>query len=171
MTAAMRRARAIAALIVLSASAPALADIPLPPVVTANPDVVAADHPIVITKPGHRSSYNKQFIGGMAGLGIALAGFGLFYHLDSRQTANSISAQGPTGQPWTAADQGQEDYSHQLRSRAIAFYSVGGAVLVGAVLAWIFTEPQEEQIVIRPRVTPTIAPTPGGAVLGGTWSF
>lgn len=163
----MKRALAIVA--VLAASSAAFADIPATTVGNAN--VVAADHPITVTTPGERSSQNIQFLAGLAGAGVVLVGLGVFYNLDSRSSANAVSAGDPTGQPWTSGDQADYDHTHQLAVRAGVCYGIGGAVLVGALVTWILTAPSDQVTVIQPHVTPTVTPAPGGALLGGQWRF
>jgi|HubBroStandDraft_6_1064221.scaffolds.fasta_scaffold169310_3 hypothetical protein len=163
----MRRAWAIAA--VLGASPPIHADAPA--AVVGNANVVGADHPIVVTTPGERSAQNIQLVAGIAGIGLVLTGLGVFYHLDSRSTSNTVSASGPTDQPWTDADQAQYDHAHSLAVEAGVFYGLGGAVLVGALVMWLVTAPDEQRVVIQPRVMPTVTPAPGGALLGGAWRF
>ena len=163
----MTRAWAIAA--VLGTSAPALADTPATTV--GNGDVVAPDHPITVTVPGERSANDLELIGGMAGVGLLVTGLGVFYHLDSRSTSNTISAEAPTSLPWTDADQAQYDHAHSLAVHAGICYGIGGAILIGALIGWIATAPEDQHVVIRPHVTPTVAPTPGGAMLGGSWRF
>jgi hypothetical protein len=163
----MKRAWAIAA--VLAASSTAGADIPATTVGNAN--VVSADHPITVTTPGERSSQNIQFLAGLTGAGLVLVGLGVFYNLDSRSSANAVSAGDPTGQPWTSGDQADFDHTHQLAVRAGVCYGIGGAVLIGALVTWILTAPSDQVTVIQPHVTPTVTPAPGGALLGGQWRF
>jgi hypothetical protein len=167
MSSGMTRAWVIAA--VLGASAPAFADIPATTV--GNGNLVSADHPITITTPGDRSAENLELVGGMAGLGLIVTGLGVFYHLDSRSTSNTVNAEAPTSLPWTDADQAQYDHAHSLAVRAGVCYGIGGAILIGALITWIATAPADQHTVIQPHVTPTVAPTPGGAMLGGSWSF
>ena len=154
---------------VLGASPPIHAETPAS--VVGNPNVVGADHPIVVTTPGDRSSRDIQLVAGIAGVGLVLTGLGVFYHLDSRSTSNTVNAEAPTSLPWTDADQAQYDHAHSLAVRAGVCYGIGGAVLVGALVMWFVTAPDEQRVVIQPRVTPTVAPAPGGAVLGGAWRF
>jgi hypothetical protein len=163
----MKRAWAIAAM--LGASTPSFADIPATTV--GNPNLVSADHPITVTTPGERSSRNIQFIAGLAGAGLVLVGVGVFYNLDSRDSANAITASGATGQPWSGGDQADYDQNHDQRVRAAVFYSIGGAALIAALATWIFTAPADQVTVIQPHVTPTVTPAPGGALLGGQWRF
>jgi len=154
------------AIALLGASTPAMADSPV-----GTPIVVGEDHPIVITTPGDRSTDNIEFVVGLTGVGLVLTGLGVFYNFDSRSASNAVNAVMPTGQPWTTGDQIDYDDAHRYAHDAAIFYSLGGAVLIGALVTWIATAPDDHTVVIRPHAAPTIAPTPGGAVLGGSWRF
>ena len=132
-----------------------------------------AETDIVIEIPGERSKENKILLGAVAGAGLLLGALGAYWHLDSRSASDDVSADSFTGQAWTAEDQGLFDQAERSRGRAIIAYSAGGVLLVGAAVLYIITEPRSETAVIRPhgRGSPTVTPTDGGAMLGGTWSF
>jgi hypothetical protein len=130
------------------------------------------DKDIVVTTPGERTTSNLIMLASIAGAGVLFGGLGVYFNLDSRDAANQVTADAPTAKPWTAADQSAFDRAHSSRTGAIICYSIGGAALIGAVVALIVTEPKEERSVIHPHAaTPTIVPTQGGAMLGGMWSF
>jgi len=129
--------------------------------------VVGPEHPIVVATPGERSSHNLQFVAGLTGVGLVLTGLGAFYNLDSRSASNAVTAVTPTGQPWTAGDQADYDEAHRLARDAAIYYTLGGIVLVSALVTWIATAPDDQYVTVQP----TIAPAPGGAVLGGSWRF
>lgn len=141
----------------------------------AVPRVASADggmKPITIVAPGERTTNNKLVLAGLAGAGLLAGATGLYFHLDSRSAGDDVGTDVFTGTAWTPAHQDLVERAESSRNVAIAMYSVGGAFLVGAVVYWIVTDPPDETIVIRPRgAQPTVTPTPGGAVLGGTWSF
>ena len=169
----MSRARCVFAA-VLAASAPALADEPPTHTVgdpTYQANYASPDRPIVVATTGERSTRNIAIAASIAVAGAALAGVGLYYNLDSRTKANSVAADEPTGQPWTASDQAILDGAHSSGVKAGVFYGIGCAALVGAVVFWIATAPSEQQIVIHPHSIPTVTPTPGGSLLGGAWRF
>ncbi len=127
---------------------------------------------IVITTPGERTTKNIAVIASVAGLGTLLGGLGLYFHLQSRDDSNQVEATNPTSKPWTPADQSAFDSAHSARTDAAIFYSLGGAMIIGALVALIVTDPKEETSVIHPHSTvPTIVPMPGGAMLGGMWRF
>jgi hypothetical protein len=129
----------------------------------------------VITAEGERTSKQIAIIASLAGTALAIGGVGLYYNLDSRSAAEAVSAKTFTHVVWSAADQATYDRANSSGAKAAVFYSLGGAVLIGAVVAFIVTDPKTETTVIHPHGTgkpsPTIAPTSGGAVLGGTWEF
>ncbi|MBA3462389.1 MAG: hypothetical protein H0T46_20675 [Deltaproteobacteria bacterium] len=128
---------------------------------------------IVIDIPGERSPENKLLLGGIAGAGFLAGALGAYFHFDSRSASDDVAADSYTGQAWTREDEELVDRADRSRSRAIIGYSVGGALLVGAAIYYIVTEPKSETAVIRPhgRGSPTVSPTEGGALLGGMWSF
>lgn len=132
-----------------------------------------ADKDIVIEVPGERSTENKLVLGGIAGAGFVVGAIGLYFHLDSRSASNDVSSDKFTGHAWTAEDDALVDRADRSRSRAIIGYSIGGALIAGAVVAYILTEPKSETAVIHPHGhgTPSVTPTEGGALLGGLWSF
>jgi hypothetical protein len=105
-----------------------------------------------------------------AGVGVILGGIGLYYHLDSRDASNELSSHRATGDVWSAERQDAYDRAHSSATRAGVFYGIGGAVLIGTVVALVLTEPDEETTIIHPH-TALIAPTQGGAIVGGMWSF
>lgn len=141
-------------------------------VLVAMPRLAAAERDIVIETPGERSTATKAALGGLLGAGLIAGGLGAFWHLDSRSAADDLSAGKFTGQAWTADDIAKADRADRSKTRATVAYGIGGALLLGAAIAFILTDPPSETVVITPsRGTPTVAPTEGGAVLGGMWSF
>lgn len=138
----------------------------------ALPRPAAADRDIVIETPGERSIKTKAVLGGVFGASLLVGALGVYWHLDSRSAADSVSASKFTGKAWTSEDMTIADQADRSRTRATIAYGIGGALLVGAVIAFIATDPPSETVVITPsRATPTVAPVQGGAVLGGMWSF
>ena len=127
---------------------------------------------IVIEVPGERTLTTRLVIGGLAGAGVVAGALGLYFHLDSRSAANAESADAMTGRAWTQEDVDQVDRASSSRTKAAVGYSIGGALLIGAVVALIATDPGSETAVIHPHTgVATIVPTAGGAVVGGVWSF
>ena len=122
---------------------------------------------IVVTTPGERSSKNIAILASVAGAAVVLGGLGLYYNLDSKSAADEVSAHLPMSVPWTPARQATYDRAHDSAVKAEVFYGVGGALLLGAVVGLIVTQPKSETTVIHPHV----AVGPGGAVRGGSWSF
>ena len=152
----------------------ALADIPddgtrrddAPP--SSAPVQVPVQHKdIVVTTPGERSSKNIAILASIAGAAAAFGGIGLYFNLDSQSAANDVSAHRATSLAWTAERQATYDRAHDSGVKAGIFYGIGGALIVGAVVGLIATVPASETTVIHPHITVQ----PGGATLGGSWSF
>lgn len=125
----------------------------------------------MITTQRDRDGQNVALLASIAGAGALLAGVGVYYNLDSRDAAAAVSPTMATGAAWTAARQADYDRAHDSGVKAGIFYGLGGAALITATVMFIATAPGTETTVIHPHSTPTVAPTPGGAVLGGAWSF
>jgi hypothetical protein len=129
---------------------------------------------IVVTVPGDRTSQNVGLLAGLAIAGAALASAGVYYNLDSRDAADTVSPKHAINAPWTAEDQATYDRAHSSGIKAGVFYGLGGAVLVGAIVTYIVTAPKTETTIIHPhyaRVQPILAPSPTGAIVGGAWRF
>lgn len=158
----------------LVASGPVRADAPAGQPVVAPPSVaapVAVAPDIVITSTPERSTKNIEMLSAIAGSAVVLGGIGLYFHLDARDASDMVGAKTFTNQPWTSAQQALVDRAHSSSTKAEVFYALGGAALIGAIVELILTAPEEERTVIHPHATPTVAPAPGGAVVGGTWRF
>jgi len=127
--------------------------------------------------PGERWRTNMLALGGVAVGGLLVGGLGLYFNLDAQSAADDASSQRFTGVAWTDKRQALVDRASRQSTRAGICYGVGGALLVGAIAAYIITEPKVEHTVIHTQPppafvpAPTLAPVPGGAVLGGMWSF
>lgn len=135
------------------------------------PRAVHAEDTITIVTPGERTTENKLLVGGLVAGAAVVGGLGLYFHLDGKSASDKVSSDVFGGEEWTADDAALFDQAERSRTKAIVAYSVGGALLVGAIVALIVTEPPSEITVLRPRAVPTVAPAAGGAVLGGMWSF
>jgi len=125
---------------------------------------------IVIDVPGLRTRRAKLLSGSLLAAGVVAGSIGLYYTLESRSSANAVSAQVFTGKTWSDELQQSVDDADRSRTRAIIAYSIGGAFVAGAIAAYIATEPKSERHVIRPHRT-ALAPVPGGAVATGEWRF
>jgi hypothetical protein len=122
---------------------------------------------IVVRTQGERSAKNIAILASVAGAGALLGGLGAYYNLDSSSAADSVSAHSPTSTPWTPQRQATYDQAHDSGVKAEIFYGLGSALVVGAVVGLLVTQPKEETTVIHPHITVQ----PGGATLGGAWSF
>ena len=134
----------------------------------ARPIEVPVNHKdIVVTTEGERSAKNIAILASVAGAAALLGGIGVYYNLDSKSAADEVSASRPTSVPWTPARQATYDRAHDSAVKAEVFYSVGGALLVGAIVGLIVTQPKPETTVIHPHIDVG----PNGASFGGSWSF
>lgn len=137
-----------------------------------HPILVSPAKPVVIKEPNERTWGNIATCAGIAAVGFALGGVGLYYNLDSRNAANTVSSPGATGLAWSAALQADVDRAHDSGVKAGVFYGIGGAAVIAAVVTLIATDPGSHTTTIYPHDgTALIAPAPGGAVVGGAWSF
>jgi hypothetical protein len=132
---------------------------------------------IVITVEGERSRNNRIAIWSVAGAGFLIGAVGLYYNLDARSSANAVTAQDMGHVAWTPTLQAEYDNAHSSSVKAGVFYGIGGAVIIGAIVGAIVTQPHSETTVIHPHgaggtaAIPTVSPTAGGALVGGAWSF
>ena len=126
-------------------------------------------HDIVVETPNERTAANIGLVAGLAGAGALIAGVGLYFHLDSRSESDKVTAGSPTSRPWGAADQTHVDNASSDRTKAIVFYSVGGALVIGALVTLFVTDPGSSTTVIHPHTS--LAPVPGGAIAFHEWSF
>lgn len=130
---------------------------------------------VIIVSFPERSQTNVVTIAALAA-GGALAGVvGLYFHIDSRSAADELSSKRFTGEPWTADHQDTYDRAHRSSVVAGVMYGIGGGLLLASAIAFIVTEPDPETMVIHPhsstRARASIAPTDGGAIVGGAWRF
>jgi hypothetical protein len=122
--------------------------------------------------PRERTQHQWVIVGGLAGGALVLGGIGAYFNLDSRDAANRVSASLPTGEPWDASHQAIADQATSSGHTAIFCYGVGGALLVGAFVAFLTTGTTTTEPTVRAATrAPLLVPTAGGAVVGGTWSF
>jgi len=130
---------------------------------------------VVIVSYGERSKQNVLMLGGIAVGGVIFGAVGLYFHLDSRSASDDISSHKFTGEPWTPDRADTYDRVHSSSVTAGVFYGIGGALLLTSAVMYIVTEPKEEKTVIHPHYDPKptalVAPTRGGAMVGGAWRF
>ena len=130
---------------------------------------------IVIIGHADRSKSNITLLAVMGGSGLLVAAIGAYFHFDARDATNAVEASTFTGEPWTPAR--QDDFERAERSSTLAgvFYGIGGGLLLATAITYIATEPKSEKIIIHPHTTPKasalVAPTRGGAMVGGMWRF
>jgi hypothetical protein len=123
-------------------------------------------------KARSRTAGQKLTIGGLAAGGVLAGAVGLYFHLDSRDAADELSADAEIVGTWTADRQATYDRAGSSGIKAIVGYSVGALLLGGAVVALWKTEPGEDEVVLTTRrAAPTLEPVAGGAVVGGVWPW
>ncbi|MBA3500012.1 MAG: hypothetical protein M4D80_33980 [Myxococcota bacterium] len=126
---------------------------------------------IEVEIPGERSQNNKILIASIGAAGVIATALGVYWHLDSRDASKEVTADYFTGEAWSDEKVGLVDRAERSKSRATIAYSLGGALVVGAIATWIFTAPKSETAVIR---TGGVAITPthdGGGMVTRMWSF
>jgi hypothetical protein len=144
-----------------------------------NPDVRDFPAPkgkdVIIVAYPERTKTNMIVLGGLAAGGVVAGALGLYFHLDSRSAADEVSGHSFTGEIWTPDKQDALERAHSSSVAAGVFYGIGGGLLLATAIAYIVTEPEAETMVIHPHSDPKptalIAPTRGGAVVGGAWRF
>nr|HEX4316523.1 hypothetical protein [Kofleriaceae bacterium] len=160
----------VAALSAVGIGAPARAD-------SSAPSYIAPPaRDVVVESPGDRTTENQLVIGGIAVVGVGLGALGLHYNLDARDDSNAVSQSMLTGRVWSPAFQAQVDAAHSESTKAIVFYSIGGAAVIAAAVAYIATEPPVKRVVMHTGVAharPLVLPVQSGAgaVAGAVWTW
>lgn len=130
---------------------------------------------VVIIAYPERSRQNIMLLAGLGTGGVLLGAIGLYFHLDSRSASNEVSADQFSGRIWTADRQDTYDRANRSATIAGVFYGVGGALLLATAITYMVTEPEPEKLTIHPHgpssARALVAPTRGGAIIGGGWSF
>lgn len=126
---------------------------------------------LVVDVPGERSRTNMLALGGVAVGGLLVGALGVHFNLDAKAAADDASSQRFTGTAWTDKQDALVDRAARQSTRAGICYGIGGALVAGAIAAFIITEPKTERTIIHTQPAPAFVPVPGGALLGGTWSF
>ena len=164
-------AKVVSLVLVTALALPAVAAADTPaPAKPAGPNYFAGSsqpNALVFRGAGKRTHHQRLVIGALLG-GAALAGgVGVLFHLDSADAADAVSSDIPTGEAWTPGLQADYDRAERSRVGAIVGYALGGALLVGGLVALGLTTPADtvnEVHIVRAR--PILAPTAGGAVAG-----
>jgi hypothetical protein len=131
---------------------------------------------VVIVSYPERSKTNVATIAGLAIGGVLVGAVGLYFHMDSRSASDEVSAHRFTGEPWTAEHQDSYDRAHSSAVAAGVLYGIGGGLLLASAIVYMATESEPETMVIHPHSAPAraralVAPTNGGAIVGGAWRF
>ncbi len=129
---------------------------------------------IVVRYRADRPKKNIVTLALLGGSSVVFGAIGLYFNLEARSASDEVSALKFTGRPWTP--ERQDRYDEAVRDSTIAgvMYGIGGALLLTTAVYYIVTEPAQEEMVITPnsrRPHALVTPTPGGAFVGGGWSF
>ncbi len=134
--------------------------------------------PLTYRVDGQRSPKNKLVLSGMAAGTLLFGGLGLYFHLESRDAANDVTAFAgePTNLIYTPGlDQRRID-ADTNKTRATVLYGLGGAALITTIVTYIVTSPPDELREYESSgdsrvATPYVVPVEGGAMMGGTVRF
>ena len=126
---------------------------------------------IKIEVPGERSRNNKLIVGGIAAGGVLVSALGLYFHLDSRDAANEVSADRFNGKAWSEKQADLVARADRSKTRATVAYVIGGGLLAGAIIAYIVTAPKDETAVIQTSSGYVVVPTDDGGMVTRMWSF
>ena len=130
---------------------------------------------IVIESREDRSTSNITLLAALGGAGAVAGAIGVYFNLDARSASAEVSANKFTGLVWSEERQDAVDRANRSSTLAGVFYGIGGALLLATAITYIVTEPPTEKILIRPhrnsKPQPVVAPTEGGALVGGSWRF
>lgn len=130
---------------------------------------------VVIVSFPERSRSNITTLVALAAGGAVIGAVGLYFHVDSRSASDEIGATRFTGDVWSAEHQDTYDRAHRSAVVAGVMYGVGGGLLLASAILYMVTEPKPETMVIHPHAPSharaLVAPTNGGAIVGGAWRF
>ena len=125
-----------------------------------------------------RKKSDKILMASLFGGSVLFGGVGLLFHLDSQRKSSDVSAKAGrhTGRLYT--DELDDTRRAALRSRTFTIigYSVSGALLVSTFVVYLITDPGTETITVghqqsSPAARVMVEPLPGGALVGGQWTF
>ncbi|MCA9676084.1 MAG: hypothetical protein H6709_19975 [Kofleriaceae bacterium] len=121
-----------------------------------------------------RTLNQRLTIGGLAAGAVLSLGVGVYFHLDSRDAADEVSADHGVVGTWTDARQATYDRAGSSGTKAIVGYVLAALFTGGTIAATVMTHPGDEEVVLTPgarAARPLVTPVAGGAVVGGAWSW
>jgi hypothetical protein len=130
-----------------------------------------------VDRPRERS--DKILMASLFGGSVLLGGVGLLFHLDSQRKSSEVSAVAGrhTGRIYTEELDDTRRAALRSRTFAIVGYSMSGALLLSTFVVYLVTDPGRETITVGDQLAPTpaarlmVEPVPGGALVGGQWTF
>lgn len=122
-----------------------------------------------------RNTRQRVLIASLFGASILFGGVGVLFHIDSRNKSDEVSTDAGrhSGRIYTEELEDTRQAAIRSRNLTIASYSVGAGFLVGTFIAYLLTDPGQETVRVGTEAASRVmvAPTRGGALVGGAWSF
>jgi hypothetical protein len=127
-----------------------------------------------------RSRSERILIASLLGGAVLVGGVGLLLHLDSERKSSEVSARPGRHTGLLYTEERDRTRRAAIRSRNFAFagYSVGGGLLIAALVTYFVTNPGRDIITVGDEQAPPSAtssllvePMSGGALVAGEWVF
>lgn len=126
-----------------------------------------------------RNTRQRILIASLFGSSVLFAGVGVLFHIDSKNKSDDVSTDAGrhSGRVYTEELDDARRAGVRSRNLAIAGYAVSGGFLIGTLVAYVLTDPGQETVQVGTEAatgsgrTLVVAPTDGGALIGGYWSF
>jgi hypothetical protein len=129
---------------------------------------------IVVRYTPSRSRNNVILLAALGGAAVIAGSIGAYFHLQYNSDNSDVAADSYTGLPWSTQRQDVYDRAQRESVYAGIGYGIGAGLLLATAIAYIVTEPDPVEEVISPHTNAKhalVAPMPGGALVGGVWSF
>jgi hypothetical protein len=155
--------------------APARADTPAPDPATPTTPTIDYFHKggagkVMVRRDRARTRNQKLLIYGLAGGAAAFGLFGAYFHYDSKQIADELSADSDQHQRWSPELQDKYDRGQLDGKLAIAGYAISAGLIAATIVVVLKTDPGTE-LVGPGGSKPVASVVPGGATVGASWSW
>jgi hypothetical protein len=134
--------------------------------------------PLTYRVEGTRTRNQKIVLLSLAGATVVAGGLAGYFHLESKHASDDVTEKSGehSGRTYTPEVDARRQEGVDARTRAIAMYVVGGALLATTLVYYIATSPDDEIRAYESSTTgrvaaPFLAPVEGGAIAGKAWSF